>query len=85
MLQLVAHIYYQTNAVSITSNHFSLTTAGTIDQVNLHGAAKLTTLSTSGYIEAFSLLGAAVLTSADIGHDHIEGSDAATLRISYCC
>ena len=77
------YITTQTNAVSITSNILtSLTTAGTIDQVNLHGAAKLTTLSTSGYTRVFSLLGAAVLTSADIGHDHIEGSDAATFRIS---
>ena len=77
------YITTQTNAVSITSDVLtSLTTAGTIDQVHLHGAAKLTTLSTSGYTRNFSLLGASVLTSAGIGHDHIEGSDAATFRIS---
>ena len=77
------YINTQTNKVSITSNVLtSLTTAGTIDKVNLHNAAKLTTLSTSGYVRDFSLLGAALITSAAIGHDHIEGSDAATFRIS---
>ncbi len=77
------YINTQTNKVSVTSNILtSLTTAGTIDKVNLHGAAKLTSLSTSGYVRDFSLLGADLITSADIGHDHIEGSDAATLRIS---
>ena len=72
----------QTNAVSVTSAVLTtLTTAGTINRVGLAGAAKLTSLTTSGFIRDFYLNGAALITSADLGHDHIEGSDAATLRI----
>ena len=59
-----------------------MTTGGTINAVKLHGASKLTGLTTAGYIRDFELLGASILETADIGHDHIEGSDAASLRIS---
>ena len=77
------YITKQTNSVSITSDVLTtLTTAGSINDVRLHGAAKLTSLSTSGYIRDFELIGATTLTTAGIGHDHIEGSDAASLRIS---
>jgi len=73
----------QSNSVSVTSDVLTtLTTAGTLDAVRLHGAAKLTSLSTSGYIRDFELIGPAILTTADIGHEHIEGSDAASFRIS---
>ena len=59
-----------------------MTTGGTINSVRLHGASKLTGLTTTGYIRDFELIGASIITSVDMGHDHIEGSDAATLRIS---
>ncbi len=77
------YISTQTNAVSVTSNVLTtLTTGGTLNSVDLHGAAKLTSLTTTGFIRDFTLLGASIVTSVDLGHDHIEGSDAATLRIS---
>jgi hypothetical protein len=72
----------QTNTVSVTSNVLTtLSTAGTIDRVSLHKAAKLTSLTSAGYTRLYSLTGAALLESVDMGHDHIEGSDAATLNI----
>ena len=77
------YITNQTNSVSVTSGVLTtLSVAGTVNDVRLHGAAKLTSLTTAGLIRDFELLGASIITSADIGHDHIEGSDAATLRIS---
>ena len=77
------YITNQTNSVSVTSAVLTtLTTGGTINDVRLHGAAKLTSLTTAGFIRDFELLGASIITSADLGHDHIEGSDAASLRIS---
>ena len=76
------YITTQTNAVSVTSDVLTtLTTGGTIDMVSLHGAAKLTALTTSGYTRDFQLFGASIITSADINHDHIEGSDAARFEI----
>ena len=72
----------QTNMVSVTSNVLTtFSTAGTIDKVSLHKAAKLTSLTSAGYSRLYSLTGAALLTSVDMGHDHIEGSDAASLNI----
>jgi hypothetical protein len=72
----------QTNAVSVTSAVLTtLSTAGTIDKVSVHKAAKLTSLTSAGYTRLYSLTGAALLESVDMGHDHIEGSDAATLNI----
>ena len=77
------YISTQTNAVSVTSAVLTtLTTAGQLDALRLHGAVKLTSLTTSGYIRDFQLLGASIITSVDVGHDHIEGSDAASFRIS---
>jgi hypothetical protein len=73
----------QSNAVSVTSDVLTtLSTAGTINSVSLHGAIKLTSLTTAGFIRDFSLIGASIITTAAIGHDHIEGSDAATFRIT---
>ena len=73
----------QTNAVSITSAILTdLTIGGTVDNVSFHDAAKLANLTTSGFIRHFDVRDAAVITSADIGHDHIEGSDAAFFRFS---
>ncbi len=72
----------QTNTVSVTSGVLTtFSTAGTIDKVSLHKAAKLTSLTSAGYSRLYSLTGAALLTSVDMGHDHIEGSDAASLNI----
>ena len=77
------YITKQTNTVSVTSGVLTtLTTAGTINAVRLHGAAKLTSLTSSGYIRDFELIDAAIVVSLGLGHDHIEGSDAASLRIS---
>ncbi len=77
------YINTQINTVSITSDILTtLTTGGTINAVRLHGASKLTGLTTTGYIRDFELIGASIITTVDMGHDHIEGSDAASLRIS---
>ena len=73
----------QTNGVSITSGILTdLTVGGTIDKAYAGGAAKLANLTSTGYIRDFIIIGAAVMTEASIGHDHIEGSDAATLNIT---
>ena len=51
------YITTQTNAVSVTSDVLTtLTTAGQLDAVRLHGASKLTALNNSGYIREFQLL-----------------------------
>ena len=77
------YIKTQTNAVSVTSDVLTtLTVGGTLDRVSLHGATKLTSLSTVVIIRDFEIIGASILEAATIGHDHIEGSDAASLRIS---
>ena len=74
------YISEQTNSVSITSGELvSVTVGGTLDNVNIDGAAKLTTFATSGYIRNVALMGAAIITSVDLSHEHIEGSDAASL------
>lgn len=76
------YISEQTNSVSITSGILeSVTVGGTIDNVVIDGAAKVTTFSTSGYIRNVALMGAAVITSVDLNHEHIEGSDAASLAV----
>ena len=43
--------------------------------------AKLANLTTSGYVRNFTLGNADIITSLSLGHDHIEGSDAALLHI----
>ena len=76
------YISEQTNSVSITSGELvSVTVGGTLDNVNIDGAAKLTTFATSGYIRNVALMGAAIITSVDLSHEHIEGSDAASLAV----
>ena len=73
----------QTNIVSITSGVLTdLTVAGTIDQVYAIQMAKLANLSTAGFIRNFTLENAAIITDLTLGHDHIEGSDAAVLHIN---
>ena len=48
------YISRQTNTVSVTSDVLTdLTVGGTINNVNLHGAAKLANLTTSGFIRDF--------------------------------
>ena len=76
------YITTQTNMVSVTSDVLTtLETSGTIDAVNIDNAAKLTSLTTAGFARFFLLRGAALLVTADIGHDHIEGSDAASFVV----
>ena len=73
----------QTNIVSITSAVLTdLTVGGTIDQVYAIQMAKLANLTSSGFIRNFTLENAAVITELSLGHDHIEGSDAALLHIN---
>ena len=77
------YIKTQTNAVSVTSDVLTtLTVGGTLDRVSLHGATKLTALESSAgsFGRDFEIIGASILEAAT-GHDHIEGSDAAS-RIS---
>jgi hypothetical protein len=77
------YITNQTNSVSVTSDVLTtLSVAGTVNDVRLHGAAKLTSLTTAGFIRDLELLGASIIETAALGHDHIEGSDAASLRIA---
>ena len=70
----------QTNAVSSTSAILeNVTVAGTIDRVVISTGTKLASVNTSGYIRWFELRnGGSDLKAATFGHDHIEGSDAAT-------
>ena len=76
------YISEQTNSVSITSGVLeSVTVGGTLDNVYINSAAKLATFATSGYIRNVELNGAAIITSVDLSHEHIEGSDAASLAV----
>ena len=70
----------QTNAVSSTSAVLkNVTVAGTIDRVIINTGTKIASVNTSGYIRWFELRnGGGDLKAATFGHDHIEGSDAAT-------
>ena len=74
----------QTNVVSSTSAVLvNANVAGTIDRVLLYTGTKLGSVQTAGYIRWFELRnGGSDLSAATIGHDHIEGSDAATFIIS---
>ena len=73
----------QTNAVSSTSAILvNVTTAGMIDQLKLYAGAKLAAVNTDGHIRYFELRGGGSdLTTVLLGHEHIEGSDAATLIV----
>ena len=76
------YISEQTNSVSATSGILeSVTVGGTIDNVVVNKAAALKTFNTSGYIRNVELHAAAVITSVDLSHEHIEGSDAASLAV----
>ena len=70
----------QTNAVSSTSAVLkNVTVAGTLDRVIINTGTKIASVNTSGYIRWFELRnGGGDLKAATFGHDHIEGSDAAT-------
>ena len=84
MLLTLPSIGTQTNVVSSTSAVLvNANVAGTIDRVLLYTGAKLGSVQTAGYIRWFELRnGGSDLSAATIGHDHIEGSDAATFIIS---
>ena len=74
----------QTNAVSSTSAVLeNVTVAGTLDRVIINTGTKIASVNTSGYIRWFELRnGGGDLSTATIGHDHIEGSDAATFIVA---
>ena len=74
----------QTNAVSSTSAVLeNVTVAGTIDFVAIYTGTELESVSTDGYIRWFELRnGGSDLSAITVGHDHIEGSDAATFIVS---
>ena len=74
----------QTNAVSSTSAVLeNVTVAGTLDRVIINTGTKIASVNTSGYIRWFELRnGGDDLSTATIGHDHIEGSDAATFIVA---
>ena len=74
----------QTNAVSSTSAVLeNVTVAGTLDRVIINTGTKIASVNTSGYIRWFELRnGGGDLSAATIGHDHIEGSDAATFIVA---
>ena len=73
----------QTNAVSSTSAILeNVTVAGTLDRVIINTGTKIASVNTSGYIRWFELRnGGGDLKAATFGHDHIEGSDAATFFV----
>ena len=72
----------QTNSVSSTSDVLAnVTLGGSIDMVKLTSVAKVASVETSGNIRHFELDGS-IATSVDLGHGHIEGSDAATLILT---
>ena len=74
----------QTNAVSSTSaNLENVTTAGTLDELILNVGRDLESVSTDGHIRHFELRGGGTsLTAVSLSHEHIEGSDAATLIVA---
>ena len=74
----------QTNAVSSTSAVLeNVTVAGTIDFVVIYTGTELESVSTDGYIRWFELRnGGGDLSAITVGHDHIEGSDAATFIVA---
>ena len=74
----------QTNAVSSTSAVLeNVTVAGTLDRVIINTGTKIASVNTSGYIRLFELRnGGGDLSAATMGHDHIEGSDAATFIVA---
>jgi len=55
---------------------------GDFGTVNIDGTAALANLSTAGEITSFTVSGTAVLEAASIGHDHVSGSDAASLSVA---
>ena len=71
----------QSNAV-VVSNLASLTSLsldGAYKSVTSAGNNKLASLTTAGGIVELTVTGASKLATANIGHDHINGNDAATL------
>ena len=71
----------QVNSITI-SGLASLTTVsldGAFKNVTSDGNAKMTSLTTAGGIVSLIVTGATKLATANIGHNHINGNDAATL------
>lgn len=74
-----------TNTINIVGGKLkSVTVAGMADSVIVSGTGELTSLTTDGdaQIRDFILNDADKLVSASIGHQHIEGSDAAIFTVT---
>ena len=74
-----------TNTINIGGGKLkSVTVAGMADSVIVSGTGDLTSLTTDGdaQIRNFTLNNADELVSASIGHQHIEGSDAAMFTVT---
>ena len=74
----------QTNSVSSTSAVLeNITTAGMLDELKIFVGTELESVSTDGNIRYFELRGGgSSLTAVSLAHEHIEGSDAATLIVA---
>ena len=71
----------QTNVVVVSAlaSLTNLTLGGAFKTVTSAGNAKMADLTTSGKIVNLTVTGASKLATANIGHDHINGNDAASL------
>ena len=74
----------QTNVVSSSSAVLAnVTVNGMINEVSLTNGTKLAAISTDGFIRDITISGGGTaLTALSLGHEHIEGSDAASLNVS---
>ena len=74
----------QTNVVSSSSAVLAnVTVSGMINEVSLTNGTKLAAISTDGNIRDITISGGGTdLTALTLGHEHIEGSDAASLNVS---
>ena len=74
----------QTNVVSSSSAVLAnVTVNGMINEVSLTNGTKLAAISTDGNIRDITISGGGTaLTALTLGHEHIEGSDAASLNVS---
>ena len=74
----------QTNVVSSSSAVLAnVTVDGMINEVSLTNGTKLAAISTDGFIRDITISGGGTaLTALSLGHEHIEGSDAASLNVS---
>jgi hypothetical protein len=71
----------QTNVVVVSAlaSLTNLTLGGAFKTVTSAGNAKMASITTAGNIVNLTVTGASKLATANIGHDHINGNDAASL------